>query len=523
MPLRAWLVALASLGAGAIFLSTARYGPGLTPDSANYFSAARSIVAGDGVLDVVGEPLAHFPPVLPSLLALLAGVGVEPATASRILNALCFALVVAATGSLTHRVTGNTVAAVSAAGFLLLSAPSLDAFSQALSEAPFVAALACVSLTLVRFAEDPRDGSLLPLALTAALVPMTRYVGVVTIPVVALTIASVSARAGHRRWRAAARFTAIACLPLLLWLTRNVWLTGTLTGRRSASTATPISVLRGFVASAADWVVPWDWLMSLQRYSDEPWALLVFFAAAIAVAGWLANGLRRWWVAPATDHRARAVVMFLALWVAAYSAFLCLTAMLVSFNPIEPRFLVPILFPSVILAAAGLAPAGETAGSTDSRGPDGAPPEPSATRRVAVATSIVVAAVLLAGRSTSLILQKRAEGAGGYATAEWQESPLIAALEAEPPPDDSISNGADVLFLVFGRRYAWVPRVASDNQTASLAAAMRRGDPVTVVWFEGIGWRPYLLERDRLLALGDFEQVRAAADGAVYVSRDSSR
>ena len=122
-------------------------------------------------------------------------------------------------------------------------------------------------------------------------------------------------------------------------------------------------------------------------------------------------------------------------------------------------------------------------------------------------------------RAGLLVAGKRAEGAGGYATAAWQQSPMVTWSSASPPPPGSMTNGADVLFLATGRRYPWVPRVDDLAAIEAIEASSRRGDSVSVVWFDGIDWRGYLISRDALLGLAEFEVVHDTADGAMYTSR----
>src|SRR5438105_674402 len=48
--------------------STSRYGDGVSPDSAHYIGAARSLAAGQG-LRFNGEPFSHWPPLYTLILA----------------------------------------------------------------------------------------------------------------------------------------------------------------------------------------------------------------------------------------------------------------------------------------------------------------------------------------------------------------------------------------------------------------------------------------------------------------------
>ena len=87
----ATLVVAASLLAGWSVIYTTPWGTGTGWDQAMYIGAARNLLAGKGLtiawgLDQ-GKPLTHFPPLFPSVLALLGLGGLDPWDAARYLNA----------------------------------------------------------------------------------------------------------------------------------------------------------------------------------------------------------------------------------------------------------------------------------------------------------------------------------------------------------------------------------------------------------------------------------------------------
>ena len=59
------LVFFALLGVILVFLSTSRYGAGLSPDSVGYISIARNLITGAGFTSYDGSPLIVQPPLFP--------------------------------------------------------------------------------------------------------------------------------------------------------------------------------------------------------------------------------------------------------------------------------------------------------------------------------------------------------------------------------------------------------------------------------------------------------------------------
>ena len=63
------LAALAALGTVLILARQVTYGVGLSADWAAYLSAAQSLSAGEGFVQIHGWPYLHWPPLYPMLLA----------------------------------------------------------------------------------------------------------------------------------------------------------------------------------------------------------------------------------------------------------------------------------------------------------------------------------------------------------------------------------------------------------------------------------------------------------------------
>ena len=98
--IQAIVVILSFVGVGTVFISTSLYGAGLSPDSVGYISAARSLLSGDGYTRYHGDVLVHWPPLFPTLLAVLGLAGIEPLVGARIINILAFGLTIFFSGQL---------------------------------------------------------------------------------------------------------------------------------------------------------------------------------------------------------------------------------------------------------------------------------------------------------------------------------------------------------------------------------------------------------------------------------------
>ena len=94
----------AALAMSLQLIGTARYGAGLSPDSAVYLQSARQLASGNGFTQLVADPghapkvvpLTWFPPGYPALLAAVAKLGLNLIQVARYSAAILFGLYVAA-------------------------------------------------------------------------------------------------------------------------------------------------------------------------------------------------------------------------------------------------------------------------------------------------------------------------------------------------------------------------------------------------------------------------------------------
>lgn len=514
------------IGALAAFVVGGRYGPGLTTDSAAYLSAADSIRHLAPLRNVDGAPLTLFPPLFPLLIALPGWIGVQGAAAARLLNAGCFGAVAYASGRITARVTASRVLGACAAVAVVCSAPMLDAASYVWSELSFIALSLLFSAVFgAAVARDDRR-SLLVSALLAATLPLTRYAGVAVIPAAVLVLL-LAAGPPLRRLRRALLFGAVSSIPLASYLLRNALVAGVVTGERAASARSLVSVLRSFVASSLELVLPWRWIARLEPLSDAPWALLLLFGVALAPVALMAIGLVRWYRRVAHDVAARAIVAVLALFFVGHSLLLCWSSWRIAFEPINVRYIVATFPAAVILVAVALQEV--TAGAVDrwptkrltaaqrsSSTTSGVTGEsPSSLAPVAL-TLFALFVLLQALRVGALGYDKLRDGAGGYATTAWIESPMVQYLRRAPIAGAAITNGPDVVFLVTGERVPWSPRAESTEEMSALQRRIRDSGSVELIWFDALEWRSYLRDLAEVLAQGEPEVINQEPDGAIY-------
>lgn len=471
-----FLAVIAAAASVLVFVRTARHGLGLSADSAAYLAAAASLARGEGFVMYDGTPYAHWPPLLPMLLAPFARLGLDPLAVARIAMSLCHGAIAAACAWLAFRHLTSRALARLAAVLFALSEPLLLTASHLWTDAPFVlCVLACaVHADACQTHAPRRRRDVLVAALLVGAACLLRYVGAALLATVVLLFAARPRDAPLLpRLARAVAFASLAAAPLVPWLARNLAATGALTGPRSAS---PL-VLTDVPALTGKWIALW--LVP----SATPSALRLLALAALLVL-----------FAMGAYHGARRPALAtLALFAAFYLALLGAAAATTAFDGVTERLLAPA-YPCVLI----LALHGAEVVAARLRSPPRA-------LTLAVALWLVYPAARAASNTHDALRQ----GAGGYATDRWHASPLVAFLAREPPAGTVFSNAPDALYALAGLRARFLPhRDAGPPELPTTAPGPRR-----IVWSD-LKDRPYLWRPEDLRARP--RVVQRFADGVVY-------
>ncbi len=503
------VVLLAAISAGTVLATVSRYGPGLNPDSVNYVAAARSLLAGEGVLGPQGDPLVYWPPFLPAVLALLGLTGVGIVRLGGVLNAVAFAAVVAVSGTWLLRGCRRRVMAVLGTVWVAASLPLFHVSCMLWSEPLFILLTVLFLWRMHRYLGSPGSRALLVAALLAAAAALTRYIGFTLAATGCLLILSSRKRALRKRLTDCLLFGAVAAAPLSAWLLRNLALMGTLTGQRHPSNIPLIENASRMGLGLARFF--------LSAGSAEALPRLVWLAGAAAAAlalTCLAARSRRRSGEPAGSGPETILLAFCAV----YAAAMLEAATSVAMTPILARYLSPLYVPGVLLVFFAL---DELAAPGRS--------EPGGRRTLAgVVVAVAAAATLVWGgvyatRCTKEVNSQMRSGTGGYGSASWHRSETIAFLRRTDLPSPVYSNVPAAVYILAGKVARLTPfesLSASDEPPgpeglAAFVGACTRGDGATLVWFDS-HWQPGLYGLESLRRFVHLEPVARFPDGVVY-------
>ncbi|MGD9895351.1 MAG: hypothetical protein AB7R89_05000 [Dehalococcoidia bacterium] len=489
----------ALFGVLLVLTITARHGPGVTPDSVSYLSAARSLLAGEGFRGPDGEAYVAFPPLFPALIATTSLGMFDPVDAATALVAVSFGVTILATGWLAGRITGSAPAAVAAALAVLLSTPVLDAALHIWSELLFMAfsALGLGALAIETTRPTTRR-TMATATITAALASLTRYVGVTLTLTQILTASARPGATAVSRLRAAG-VALIGLIPLLLWLIRNWLVSGTPAGERYPAATSFAENARAAIEALLIWLVP---LNAPMRFH----ALLLLLAVALVLAV----------VAPPAIHgrshnrRLLWACMPLVAFCSLYLLYLVLAASVTALDPIDDRLIAPLLPPAIVLVFA----LGH--GAVSLHGPW------QRTGQIVALVLLCLWLTVSAGDTIRLVRRAASDGVAGYADATWQRSETLAALRTQPPSGMLYSNDPFAIAYhterearLSPRRHPYRSPGTAVDDIPSLQAALASGDEVFLVWFDGVP-RDFLFSPGELAMILELQPVARFDDGAVY-------
>ena len=226
--------ALGVLGVALILLLGINTDVWLSWDSANYLSAARSLVAGEGLILPNGT---SYPagPLFPFLLAAGAPFGIDAVDVARYVNAAAFGLTVFTTAAWLHRRLRSPLLAVWAGAACLLMPVLYSAAASVWTEIVFILfTMAALSL-LDRFLSSGKAPALLLAAAAAAAACLTRYIGAALIGAGALILLLRNGAGMRARLRDAALWSVVSLAPISVWMVRNLLVLGVPLGSNAPS------------------------------------------------------------------------------------------------------------------------------------------------------------------------------------------------------------------------------------------------------------------------------------------------
>jgi len=489
------IAAIACAGTALVLIGTSRYGVGLSPDSASYLAAARSLASGEGYRTFASGPYLRWPPLFPTILAGLELVGIEPPTGARLLNALAFGLIILCAGHLLRRTVQTRLLAVLGTASVASSA-LLQVSMMAWSEPLFVLLVLLSLVELSTFLETNQSRALIRAALLAALCLLQRYAGAMVILSGCLMLVLYGPRGSFRKRIAhSAFFGCLSAAPAALWMVHHHIVTGAAAragvGAQAALSHNAVLVLR----TLGKWF--------LADGARLPMGIVVLgVAAAAAMALWRRSDQATASVAPRTIRAGTMGAFALA-----FVAQQVVLSTILPLDRIGDRLLIPVHVPLMLLVFMELDGVLDWLRQADGK---------RRAARAAIVALLGVGVLCSVGASLAKVPKAVRRGAGGYATAPWQESPAMHWLRQNPLKGQVYSNSADAIYLLTGLQAVYSPSRQED--LARIRECLAAGNAAYLLWFKGArrGWQ---WDLPRLASVLDLQEIQRFDAATLYIIR----
>lgn len=425
-------------------------GIGVSNDSVVYICSARNLDKGHGIVWEDGRgrftPVVVWPPLYPSLLAVIGFTGADPLAAARWLNGALFAGIILVAGAILYAYSGrNGWLAGFGAALVLVSPVMIQIHAMAWSEpqALFFGLLGIY--LLARYLDNSKRTYLLASAVSMGLAFLTRYPCAAFIGAGLLGLCFLGQRRWARRIADAVQFGAISCLGTALWLVRNARAGGSSTGRAFSIHPVTEKPFAPILYVLSRWLVP-DSRPELTLLHDPVrLANLLLVAAGLALACFLA--LRRKTINVPEDNatgRLRFLPHLLIGYVGCYGLILAVSLSFLDASTVpDSRILSPLYAAFLLLALCAM---------------NWLLPALKGRRPLAAAAVFLCVAFSLFYSLSALRWACRAARQGeGFQSRAWQTSRIIGEIRKLPPEAAIYTNNPLPVYIVAGRVSCKVP------------------------------------------------------------------
>ncbi|MCD4822986.1 MAG: glycosyltransferase family 39 protein [Phycisphaerae bacterium] len=511
---RAVCVLIAVAAVVAVLLVSSPWGIGLTNDSVSYISAAGNVSEGHGLTVFDGEPMVHWPPLYPITLMWVGKAVGDYRFAALLIQAVAAGGLVGLCGLFVARQSRSGWLGVAGGTLAFASLGISPVFFMAWSEGLFSLFVMLTLISLCTFLRRPSMQWVLLCGLWAAMTCLSRYLGACLVITGWLLIILHKDLKIRQKLGYAAVFGIASLGPLVIWLVRNMALTGTLTGVR-----TPTNISPGENAILIGRAVV-NWFGVPFRF-DLAWPMVAgALVIGLFVLVWVTANRRSRDTGDTSNagnaknpqyREANIIVRVFLAALIVYVAALLISASLSEFDPISQRLLQPFYVPAVtmILILAGWFFKAYAK-------------QPAASRSTVFLRYLVVAFVVgwccvNLFRTARKLPEFHRDGTGGICTAAWRDSETIRYLRQHRLFGTTVSNNPFAIYMLAGQTALLSPRNTADKYSQRAILKTREKFDY-LVWFNDIS-RDFLIGPDKLAASHGLKVVAKFPDGTIYQTK----
>jgi hypothetical protein len=330
---------LSFLGGGVVIFGTAPYGIGVSPDTYSYYLCAKNIASGNGFVSSPGNPYTTWPPLFPSIMAAIEILGYNSIFYLKYLHAIVFSLILFSSGGLYYSSFHYRPFVFIAILWTIASNQIIQVTMWAWSEPVFILLTILFLRTIYTFITSKKIKYLLLAALFAALASLQRYIGITLFISGAICILFLTPKLKLiSKLKKILVFSLVSLSPLFLWLARNYYVSGHLTGSRKPAVYSLWHYIEEITRILTLWFFP--------EQITLPFRLLVI--ALILIPFFLLWFQKR---QKLNAENVPDLKLFLVLFIftTCYISFVAVSASITFLDAQPTRYLVPVYIPIILM------------------------------------------------------------------------------------------------------------------------------------------------------------------------------
>lgn len=494
-----FLTIISVVGFFIIFFTSRNFGLGTTSDSVEYIVASKTFVDGLGFLMLNNQPMVWWPPVYPILLGLVSKIlSTDSLYTARILNSLIFGMIVFLSGVLINRnIKSSSLLTVLCAIAILLSFTIIQMALMVLTELLFICLVLFCFFFLDSYMKENKTKYLISLALFVSIAALTRYIGILLIPWVILNILVVSRKNLHEKIKHTLLFLFISCVPILVWIGRNYFHSGTLFGYRLPVEYSLSQNLVYIMNVFSSWYIPFN-------TRNSPYLLLMLgtIAAAIFIIA-LREVLKK--------HNQILELYPYFIFVSLYLLFIVFLIMNMGIDQASKRLLSPIYIPLTIIIFFIVFEFSHVVAAKIRM----------KSSQIFSYTAVGIFLIMNYKETQSGIINYSLNGEG-FTSRKWRESKVIAySQQNKILSSDKIvySNFPDAIYALTNIKCEKTAGPQKPNEDVEIYRNVwPKRKNAFVLWFDEL--QPYLYRIEELQRITKMQTIKKLDDGTIYFIHD---
>lgn len=461
------------------------YHLGFTPDSIAYLEVANNIEAGNGITNINGQIVKHWPPLYSLLLALISKITTTGVIYAGVILQMILFYVFILINSLLLRELKVSFKLIIFSGILLIVSQLSINFIYFLSEGLFLVLLLASFFFFIKWINTKKSIYLFTTAIFCGLFFLTRYAGIAFIGGFLFFILFIQKGKLIFRLKNIFLFLGLMVFVISPWLLYQIAFDENTGGRKLAIHIIPFSKILDFFITVSYW------------FLGSTLAIFLFIGLLVIYVFNIKNSKFQFQDFLIKIYKNyQKVVLLSVLFILIYPFFLIVSISFYdSYTPMDNRILSPLFPIALLLIIFFLQTLKEH-------------------RQILLLTSTMLFLFLSFSSSVFSTYRNHYKNGGGYSKRTWVTSKTIEYLKKDNSNMTTYTNGIEITKLHAQKDLCLLPRLSKDLLIEKMKIEVCAGE-AQIVYLDEVNWRNYLLSEKELRELFEFENFVRFEDGFI--------